>query len=79
MKPRDGKSQVWLADHGEAPSKYSPQIHAALAVFFGARLTGRRVKLKELADVAGVSEKTLHHYIKGIRYKMVEMLKEVTA
>ncbi len=76
MKPRDGRSQIFLADHGEAPSEYSPQVHAALAIFFAGEITGEKMRLENLAEASGVSKSTLSHYVKGIRYQMGKILRE---
>ena len=79
MKSREGRSQIWLADHGEVPAKYSPQVHAALAVFFAADMCGQHVTIEDLAKASGVGKNTLLHYVKGVRHKMAQMLEDVPA
>jgi len=75
MEDRE-RSWVYLVDHGEAPNEYSPQIKAALAIYFASLISGEDVSVRDIAQVAGVSKDVLNHYIKGIKEKMKSIIEK---
>ena len=70
------RSWVYLVDHGEAPDDYSPQIKAALAIYFGSVIAGDEIQVKDIAEVVGVSKDVLYHCIKGVKNKIRNILEE---
>lgn len=65
----------WL-DLKEEPA-YSPQMYAALAVYFGQILLGKKIETRKLAEVAGVTHTALCRNIKKIEESIGRVLLQI--
>lgn len=64
----------WLNIQGDIEKSYSPQMHAALAVYFQQLITGEKVEIKQLSEVAGVSQVTMRREISKIKKRIADLL-----